>query len=360
MSVLFRYIFEMFLRHSFMFLLGLSAIFIIFDVLANASEITENSSNAFKTIWFYIGLRLPSVFILILPMVVLLSSMVTLHKLVKSQEMIAAGSAGFTIYKITGILLSGACLLAILQFIVSEYIATDTTARLRLWAEQNYTDVIPKAPEVEQKSWIASGNYIIHYEAATPNGHILFNPLFLRQTETGLIENYTRALVAFYENSQWILKNVYQNNFKEQDSNISISIDLNLHPDDLSIQTKTFEETKLSYLWGIISMRPELSEYTVTPHESLYELWLQRKLAQPLSVLLMVVLAAPMGLFIARRYNALLVSFGFIGAGFLYFITERILLSLGETATLPPFLAAWAPFLIFFTMSLWFMLHKQG
>ena len=106
-------------------------------------------------------------------------------------------------------------------------------------------------------------------------------------------------------------------------------------------------------------MKPELRQYNSTPQKSLYELWFQRKLAQPLSVLLMVILAAPMGLFIARRYNALLVSFGFIGVGFLYFITERILLSLGETAALPPFLAAWSPFLIFFTMSLWFMLHKQ-
>ena len=84
-----------------MILLGLSAIFVVFDVLANASELTENSSNAFKTLWLYIGLRLPSVFILILPMVVLLASMITLHKLVKSHEMVAAGSAGFTIYKIT-------------------------------------------------------------------------------------------------------------------------------------------------------------------------------------------------------------------------------------------------------------------
>ena len=180
MSVLFRYIFKIFLTHSFMMVLSLSAIFVVFDVLANASDITENSNNALKTLWHYIGLRLPSIFILIMPMAVLLASMITLHKMVKTREMVAAGSAGFTIYKITKILLSGACLLALLQFTIAEYIATDSSVRLRLWAEENYTGTIPQAPETQRKLWAATENYIVHYDAASFDGHVFIQSFYYK------------------------------------------------------------------------------------------------------------------------------------------------------------------------------------
>ena len=191
----------------------------------------------------------------------------------------------------------------------------------------------------------------------------LFNPFIIKRTSTGLIENYTRASTASYEEFSWILKNVSQTNFKKMEPSTSIKMNLKLHPDDLSVQTKNFEEMRLSSLWKIVSLKKQFNEDTLSSRSAfqanLYQLWFQRKLAQPFGLLLMVVLAAPMGLFMARQYNALLVGFGFVSAGFLYFITERILLSLGETVILPPFLAAWSPFLIFLTMSLWFMLHKQ-
>lgn len=70
-------------------------------------------------------------------------------------------------------------------------------------------------------------------------------------------------------------------------------------------------------------------------------------------------MAVPLGLSLARQYNGLLYGFGFILVGFMFFIAEKLLFSLGESAALPLFLAIWAPLLIFGTMSLWFMLYKQ-
>jgi len=73
----------------------------------------------------------------------------------------------------------------------------------------------------------------------------------------------------------------------------------------------------------------------------------------------MALLAVPIGLFSARRYNALALGFGFTGLGFLFFVTERIMLSMGISGVLPGFLAVWAPILIFGTVTLWYIMLKQ-
>lgn len=349
MNILSRYILMMFARHMLMMLCGLSGIFMVFDVLSNAGDITQNAENPLKTLFHYVGLRLPGIFVLVMPMAALLATMLTLHKMVKGREMVAIGGAGFTIYKVAKTLVIGGVLLATLQFSASEYIVSDSSARLRLWADNDYTGPPPATPKNNKTFWAASADYIVHYETASPDGQILRSPFVVHRTKDGLIDEYIRATRAFYEGPEWRLENTYGKTPQKLGS--SIVIDLGLHPDDFSLPAQTLEEMHLSTLWGLM--------FTDDPQQALYTLWFQRKLAQPLSIILMVIMAAPLGLFMARQYNALFVSFGFIMASFVFLVSERLLLSLGESAALPSFLAVWSPLLIFGTMSLWFMLYKQ-
>lgn len=356
MNILSRYIMMMFLRHTLLILVGLNAVFMVFDVLSNAETVTQNAENALSSIWHYMGLRWPTILVLVMPMAALLGAMMTMHKMVKSREMVALISAGFTIYKIALVLMIGASLLAISQFIVSEYVASESSARLRLWADNDYKGTAPKAPEVDKTPWAAAGDYIVHYKTASPKGDILREPLIIHRSADGLIDEYIHAQRGIYKDGQWELSKVYGQDFGMDPKNIngSLSMDLNLHPDDFSIPAQTYEEIRASTLWGLVFM--DNDEGMSSP---LYNTWFQRKLAQPLSILLMVVMVTPLGLLTSRHYNTLLINFTFIMVGFVFFVSERVLLSLGESGYLPPFLAVWAPLLVFGTMSLWFMLHKQ-
>ncbi len=349
MSIISRYILMMFTRNTAMMLCGLSAIFMVFDVLSNAGDITKNTENPLQALGHYMWLRLPIIFVLIAPMAALLGTMITMHKLVKDSEMTAIGAAGVSIYTVTRFLVTGACLLALIQLGVSEYVTSKSSTSLRLWADKGYVGTPPAAPEINRKLWVTSKDYIVHYETASLDGHKLRDLLIIRRTKDGLIEEYIRAGSASYEAPLWRLENAYGKTSQELGK--SILIDLSLHPDNFSIQAETFEEMRLSTLWGLMS--------SGAPQSNLYSLWFQRKLAQPLAIILMVIMVAPLALFIARRYNALLASFGFTLSGFVFFVSERVLLSLGESGVLPSFLAIWSPFLIFVMMSLWFMLHKQ-
>lgn len=339
----------MFMRNTLVMLCGLTAVFMVFDVLSNAGDITKNTENSLQTLWHYMGLRFPIIFVLIVPMAALLGAMLTMHKLVKDSEMVVIAAAGVSIYKVTGFLIIGACFFAVIQFSISEYMASSSSTRLRLWAAKDYVGVPPNAPEIDRTLWVASGDYIVHYNTVSPNGHKLTDLFVVRRTKDRLIDEYIRADRAFYEDSIWRLENAYGHSSQELGK--SLLIDLDLHPDDFSVYAKNFAEIRSSRLWGLM--------FSDDPQSDLYSLWFQRKLAQPLGIILMVIMVAPMALFIPRRYNPLLVSFGFIMSGFVFFVNERLLLSLGESGALPSFLAIWSPLLIFGTMNLLFMLHKQ-
>lgn len=180
MSILKRYIAIQFLRSALMMTVGLSAIFLVFDVLAHAGEITENSAHVLQTLLNYMLLRLPGIIVLIIPMAALLAAMTTMHKMVKSREMLILANMGVPIYKVTYTLAFGAFILALMQFCVAEFSASISSVQLRLWAEQDYQGQPPEVPEHSKTLWVSAEPYIIHYDSTSADGqsyliHFLFD-----------------------------------------------------------------------------------------------------------------------------------------------------------------------------------------
>jgi lipopolysaccharide export system permease protein len=81
------------------------------------------------------------------------------------------------------------------------------------------------------------------------------------------------------------------------------------------------------------------------PH--VYDTWLQRRIAIPAAVVVMLLLAAPVAQ--ARMRGANIGGRLVIGVvlGFLYFITDGLALALGEGGAILPLVAAWTPVLAF-------------
>ena len=74
-------------------------------------------------------------------------------------------------------------------------------------------------------------------------------------------------------------------------------------------------------------------------------LW--HKLSGPLSAILMPLLGAVAAFGIARSGKLFVRAVIGMALGFLYFVADNFALSMGNLGAYPPFLAAWAPFLLF-------------
>ena len=71
------------------------------------------------------------------------------------------------------------------------------------------------------------------------------------------------------------------------------------------------------------------------------------KISGPLSTVLMPLLAATAAFGLARSGKVLLRATVGMALGFAYFVADNFSLALGNIGAYPPFLAAWAPFLLF-------------
>jgi lipopolysaccharide export system permease protein len=74
---------------------------------------------------------------------------------------------------------------------------------------------------------------------------------------------------------------------------------------------------------------------------------LAHKISQPLSILLMPLLAAIAAFGLARSGQVLLRAVVGMALGFAYFMVDNFSLAMGNAGTYPPLVAAWAPFLLF-------------
>jgi lipopolysaccharide export system permease protein len=74
---------------------------------------------------------------------------------------------------------------------------------------------------------------------------------------------------------------------------------------------------------------------------------LAHKISQPLSILLMPLLAAVAAFGLARSGQVLLRAVIGMALGFAYFMVDNFSLAMGNAGTYPPLIAAWAPFLLF-------------
>jgi lipopolysaccharide export system permease protein len=74
---------------------------------------------------------------------------------------------------------------------------------------------------------------------------------------------------------------------------------------------------------------------------------LAHKISQPLSILLMPLLAAVAAFGLARSGQVLLRACTGMALGFAYFVADNFSLAMGNSGAYPPLIAAWAPFLLF-------------
>ena len=74
---------------------------------------------------------------------------------------------------------------------------------------------------------------------------------------------------------------------------------------------------------------------------------LAHKITQPLSTVLMPLLAAIAAFGLARSGQVMVRAVVGMALGFTYFVVDSFSLAMGNAGTYPPLLAAWAPFFLF-------------
>lgn len=340
-----------------MVLLALSGLLMVFDLLANADNVLKFHPEGVLPLWHYTVLRVQQIISFVLPLAVLIATMAVLARMVLSQEMVILHAVGIPVFYVLGVLGAATAVIAFVHLAFANIILPHSSATLYRWQEQDYKGKPTAAPITIATDWVSDGGTFMHIDAVSNHGKMLRGVLIVERDEKNIIRHYLSADHARYQDGAWLLSGVREIGESGATAQAPGTLVKKLPFEPKTLHLSGIREEELSYNDLLTLMeKTEATDDTSRP----YAFWFHRKLAYPFSSLIMVLIAAPIGLQLARRNHMLRASFGCVMGGFLFYVVQQLLASLGETGALPPLLAAWGPMALGAAFCNWLLLQWKS
>jgi lipopolysaccharide export system permease protein len=340
------YVGRTFLVRCLAVLVMLVVVLITLDLLGQSGNVLSYPGNGDPELWRYASLRLPQIIARFLPFSVLLGTIITLATMNQYSEIVSMKAAGLSAHQILAPLVLVAAGIGVISFTFNERIVTRSSAALDAWQAVNYGPV-PKETGVKTNVWVREGNNLITAGIIGGQGR----NVKLRQVEIfNRVDNklisIVRAPRAYYDpaTKDWVLEDA-----RLFDVTRGTARDIgDIHgaagarPDQFTLAKVDGDTMSINALRNAISDLRDAGR----PTDAL-EATLWHKFSGPLSTLLMPLLGAVAAFGLARSGHLFIRAVMGMALGFAYFVADNFALAMGNLGAYPPFLAAWAPFLLF-------------
>lgn len=318
----------------------MSGLYVIFTFIAQTGDIGQGSYSSLEA-FYYVLMTLPANIYLFLPVAGLLGTLAGLGLLASHSELLVMRSAGVSIRRIGyGVFLAGLVML-VFAFLLGAFLGPYSTRegnyyRSASLGEQNFL-------QAGKSFWLKDGSNFVFVGKTKPGGRLF--DVVKYNVKNSALKSIITAKEARYKDDKWLLHDATQTN---------------LYPDHV---TKKFYK-RLS--WPSLVAPPLLSVVASSPsnltlfglvdfihyqksnglNTTFYDLQFWRLIFQPLSVLVLMLLALPF-VFGALRSSAMgwQMSIGLLfGLGF--FFVDRFFGPFSEVYHLPAIWGAALPSLI--------------
>ena len=354
MRLLDRYVLRNFLQVYFYCIAGFVSIWLIFDISDNISTFIDERIGLLLAVRYY-GTQVPEVFIILLPVSLLLALLFTLGRMSRSNEIVSMLTAGVSLPRVL-LPLIGIGLLTVAASMALNYSLAPHAelarkaflSEARARPERNIEGQIFRN-RTDARTW-----FIQNFRL----GSNTFNNVQVLQQDANdnIATNYVAAH-AFYrpETKTWDLENVKVVHY-DQAGNITTE---RIYP---SLTIQQWSETP--FRLGSANVRaeflslPELQEYLhfnadfpatlLAPFRTHF----QYRLALPWTCLVVVCIAAPLGIGYSRRGVLSSVAAAVVLVFSMNFLVH-LFLALGEGDRVSPWVAAWTPNLLFVAIGLY-------
>ena len=339
------YMVRLFLTRSFAVLFALILVLETLDLLGEAGKILAVPGNGDAALWHYVVLRIPVLIGRFLPFSVLLGTLIAFVSLNQNSEVVAMKAAGLSAHQILAPLMLASIGIAAVLFVFNERVVVNSARVVNAWSDNDYKP-IPPATGILSNVWVLDGEDFVR--AGMVSGHGV--GMTLRQVSYydrtgGVLQRVINADRARPDRSgAWLLQNVtaYDANQSVIRHYSAVKALAGLSPDQFTLAK--VEPTELDY-WTLKQRSAELEAAGRPTDEA--RAGLAHKLSQPLSILLMPLLAAIAAFGLARSGQVLVRAAVGMALGFTYFIADNFSLAMGNAGAYPPVVAAWAPFVLF-------------
>jgi len=359
MKTLNRYLFNNLLRPMLYLIMAFTLLFIIGDLMDNASDFVEAGTSPLEMAYYY-TLRLPSMVIMIVPLCLLLAVLYSLSTLTRHSEITAMRASGISIYRIVRpyMLMSVACL--IFTAVVNEYTGPKFAYRAEQFVEtQKHTD------EEVYKEQIAFKNpaarhvwYVKQFDTRT---FTMVDIKLVQQREDGTDRIMYNVDKARWMDGRWWFEDGDIQKYDElgnlagpAESFQTLEMrNLPEVPEDFMGEIKDPAYQSSMELWKYLQTHQFLSPETLTK----YEVDFHHRLSMPFVCIIISMIGIPVGAHTGRKgaFAGIMLALGmFFGFYALQFTMEY----LAKQMLIVPWVGPWGAIIAFFVIG-GIMIHRM-
>ena len=360
------YIMREFVTNLLLVLSSFIALFIVFTFFELIGDIIKNRT-PLVTVGDYLLNLIPFIFYELTPLCALVAVLITFGALSKSSELTAMKATGISLYRIVAPVLFVTLLLSAGLFAFGEFYLPDANRR-----QEALRSVIKGKPAQTflhpDREWIsgqaanssttdntgtpstATPARIFYYQFFDPIKAVFANlSVFEFEPNTFALTRRIFASSAHWDAqvNRWVFDNGWQRTFSGdstttfQPFTISTFPEIREQPSYFVKEDRPSQEMSYSELSGYIS---DLKQSGFATQRLVVQLY--KKIADPLTTLVMAILAVPFALSMGKRGGLAGVATA-IGLAIAYWVVAALFNAMGNVGTLPPLLAAWSPDLLF-------------
>jgi lipopolysaccharide export system permease protein len=339
------YMARLFVVRTLAVLLMLVLILQTLDLLGESGKILSVAGNSDADLWRYIGMRVPQLIQRFLPFSVLLGTLIAFTTLSQNSEVVAMKAAGLSAHQILAPMIVASLFVAGFSFVFNDQIVAPASATLKKWQNVEYRK-IPKDDSVRYNMWVREGRDFIQARTVKGKGATTqLEDIRVYQRQNGSLTHVIRADAARFDEGAWTLQKVRIFDVAAAEQNRVDSLVVGRGIDPARFDQKKVDGDAL----GFVPLAKAIDEMKAAGRRTdALEGNLWHKISGPLSAVLMPLLAAIAAFGLARSGALFLRAVIGMGLGFAYFVADNFALAMGNLGAYPPFIAAWAPFLLFF------------
>lgn len=338
------YMARLFLLRTFGILFALVLVLQALDLLSESGKILSVAGNGDAEVWRYVGLRAPQIIARFLPFSVLLGTILTLIQMNQNSEVIALKAAGLSAHQVLAPLLLASLGVAGISFAFNERVVARASATLDQWQRVSYGP-LPIDRGDRSNVWVRDGDDLIQVDQTRGRGEAtVLGGVTIYDRTGGSLVAIVRSTRGTRAGNGWRITDAKR--FDVVKGTVTplgtVTVADGVRPDQFTLATVNAEGLSFTGLKAAIDDLSASGRPTKALEGALWH-----KLSGPLSSVLMPLLGAVAAFGIARSGQLFVRAVIGMALGFAYFVADNFALAMGNLGAYPPFLAAWAPFLLF-------------
>ena len=338
------YMARMFLIRTFGILAGLVLVLQALDLLGESGKILAVPGNSDAQVWHYVSLRAPQIIARFLPFSVLLGTILTLLTMNQTREVIALKASGLSAHQVLAPLIVASIGVAVLSFAFNDRIVPRATATLNRWQKVDY-GAMPVDRGDRTNVWVRSGPDLIEVDQIKGRASSAqLGGITVYDRQGGDLRAILFADHGRFSGNSWTIWPARRFDVASgKIANIGETVTARgVTPDQFTLASVDADELSFGALKEAIDDLGAAGRPTKALEGALWH-----KLSGPMSSVLMPLLGAVAAFGIARSGKLFVRAVIGMALGFAYFVADNFALAMGNLGAYPPFLAAWAPFLLF-------------